>query len=111
MKLLFVEDGSVDTNELDKLGINYIVFRQGSDAPRVVEVDDNRLRQQFIDEINAMSFEFSIYRRALQLACHYMEYEYPKKNDDIYYRKERELEMIFLDKAKEELEEQDVKNS
>ena len=51
--------------------------------------------------------EFKVYKRALELACHYMEYEYPKKNDDIYYRKERELEMIFLNKAKEELEEQE----
>lgn len=50
--------------------------------------------------------QLAIYKRALELACHYMEYEYPKKNDDIYYRKERELEMIFLNKAKEELGEQ-----
>ena len=50
--------------------------------------------------------ELKVYKRALELACHYMEYEYPKKNDDIYYRKERELEMIFLNKAKKELEEQ-----
>lgn len=50
--------------------------------------------------------ELKVYKRALELACHYMEYEYPKKNDDIYYRKEQELEMIFINKAKEELEEQ-----
>ena len=50
--------------------------------------------------------ELKVYKRALELVCHYMEYEYPKKNDDIYYRKDRELEMIFLNKAKKELEEQ-----
>ena len=50
--------------------------------------------------------ELKVYKKALELACYYMEYEYPKKNDDIYYRKDRELEMIFLDKAKKELEEQ-----
>lgn len=50
--------------------------------------------------------QIALYKRALELACHYMEYEYPKKNDDIYYRKEQELEMIFLDKAQKELEEQ-----
>ena len=49
--------------------------------------------------------ELKVYKRALELVCHYMEYEYPKKNDDIYYRKDRELEMIFLNKAKKELEE------
>lgn len=55
--------------------------------------------------------ELTLYKRALELACHYMEYEYPKKNDDIYYRKEQELEMIFLYQAKKELEEKDVTNN
>ena len=57
--------------------------------------------------MSSVDKELKVYRRALELACHYMEYEYPKKNDDIYYRKDRELEMIFLNKAKEELEEQE----
>lgn len=56
--------------------------------------------------MSSVDKELKVYKRALELACHYMEYEYPKKNDDIYYRKERELEMIFKNKAKEELEEQ-----
>ena len=58
------------------------------------------------DTADAFYKELKVYKRALELACHYMEYEYPKKNDNIYYRKERELEMIFKNKAKEELEEQ-----
>lgn len=105
MKLLFIEDGSVDTNELDKFGVNYIVCRQGSDAPKIIEVDEGNLQRRYINDINAISLELSKYKRALQLACHYMEYEYPKKNDDIYYRKEQELEMIFLNQANEEFEE------
>lgn len=60
---------------------------------------------KFSDNVNRIKRDLAIYKRALELACHYMEYEYPKKNDDIYYRKEKELEMIFLNKAKEELEE------
>lgn len=46
--------------------------------------------------------ELTLYKKALELICYYIEYEYPKKNDDIYYRKARELEMIFLNKAKGE---------
>ena len=59
------------------------------------------------DTVDAFYKELKVYKRALELTCHYMEYDYPKKNDDIYYRKDRELEMIFLNKAKEELEEQE----
>ena len=50
--------------------------------------------------------QIAIYKRALELTCHDMEYDYTKKNDDIYYRKDREVEMIFINKAMEELEEQ-----
>ena len=60
-----------------------------------------KLKAEFCDKDQ----QIAIYKRALELACHYMEYDYPKKNDDIYYRKDRELEMIFINKAKEELEE------
>ena len=105
MKLLFIEDGSVDTNELDKFGVNYVVCRQGSDAPKMIEVDAVNFKNHYIQDINSLSLELSKYKRALQLACHYMEYDYPKKNDDIYYRKEQELEMIFLNQANEEFEE------
>ena len=49
--------------------------------------------------------ELALYKKALELACYYMEYKYSKKNDDIYYRKARELEMIFLEQAKEQLNE------
>ena len=70
----------------------------------------HKLPKKIVEEIkdNVDLKELAIYKRALELACHYMEYEYPKKNDDIYYRKERELEMIFMNKAKKELEEQYV---
>lgn len=54
--------------------------------------------------------ELALYKKALQLACYYMEYEYPKKNDDIYYRKEQELEMIFLQQAKEKIDEEKSNN-
>lgn len=54
--------------------------------------------------------QLEIYKQALELACYYMEYEYPKQNDDIYYRKAQELEMIFLDQAKKELEKQNVED-
>ena len=67
------------------------------------EYQANETRKKYIEELDKV---LAIYKRALELACHYMEYDYPKKNDDIYYRKDRELEMIFLNKAKEELEEQ-----
>ena len=38
-KILLVEDGSVDLAELEKLGIDYIVYRQGSTPPRIVELE------------------------------------------------------------------------
>jgi len=38
-KILLVEDGSVDTAKLDTLGIDYIVYRQGSTPPRIVELE------------------------------------------------------------------------
>lgn len=37
-KMLLIEDGSVDTNKLDALGINYIIYRQGSQKPEIIEV-------------------------------------------------------------------------
>lgn len=42
-KLLFVEDGSVDVDELKEtvegLNINIVVYRQGSEKPMLVEVE------------------------------------------------------------------------
>jgi RNA binding exosome subunit len=37
-KVLLIEDGSVDTDKLDALGINYIVYRQGSQKPEIIEI-------------------------------------------------------------------------
>ena len=34
MKILLIEDGSIDTDRLEKIGIPYIVYRQGSKPPR-----------------------------------------------------------------------------
>lgn len=37
-RVLLIEDGSVDTDKLDALGINYIVYRQGSQKPEIIEI-------------------------------------------------------------------------
>lgn len=39
-KILLVEDGSVDTEKLDLLGIDYIVYRQGSKPPYLIEIGE-----------------------------------------------------------------------
>lgn len=39
-KILLVEDGSVDTEKLDLLGIDYIVYRQGSKPPYFIEIGE-----------------------------------------------------------------------
>lgn len=36
--MLLVEDGSVDTDKLDELGIKYIVYRQGSQKPEMIKI-------------------------------------------------------------------------
>lgn len=36
--ILLVEDGSVDTDKLDRLGIKYIVYRQGSQKPEILRI-------------------------------------------------------------------------
>ena len=36
--VLLIEDGSVDTDKLDALGINYIVYRQGSQKPEIIDI-------------------------------------------------------------------------
>lgn len=59
---------------------------------------------EYYNKMCELSEELAIYKRALELACYYMEYEYPKQDDDIYYRKAQELEMIFIKQAKEKLE-------
>ena len=40
IKILLVEDGSVDTEKLDLLGIDYIVYRQGSKPPYFIEIGE-----------------------------------------------------------------------
>ena len=44
--ILLVEDGSVDTNKLDELGIKYLVYRQGSQKPEIIKlwegIDEDR---------------------------------------------------------------------
>ena len=47
-----------------------------------------------------------ILEKALELICDYMEYDYFKQNDDIWYRKSKDLEMYFKNKAKELLEDE-----
>lgn len=46
-QLLFVEDGSLDIDELSKAingtNIQIIVYRQGSNIPKLVEVSDERM--------------------------------------------------------------------
>ena len=37
-QILFVEDGSVDFADLERLGITYVVYRQGSTPPIVVDI-------------------------------------------------------------------------
>ena len=33
-KILLIEDGSIDTDRLEEIGIPYIVYRQGAKPPR-----------------------------------------------------------------------------
>ena len=61
--------------------------------------------EKIADFITDLQQENAVLKKALEMACYYMEYEYPKKNDDIYYRKAQELEMIFIEKAKESIDE------
>ena len=37
-RVLLIEDGSVDLEELEKLGIEYIVYRKGSNPPYWIEI-------------------------------------------------------------------------
>lgn len=39
-KILLVEDGSVDTDQLEELGIEYIIYRQGSKPPYFIEIEE-----------------------------------------------------------------------
>lgn len=39
-KILLVEDGSVDTDKLDEMGIEYIVYREKSIPPQIIEIGD-----------------------------------------------------------------------
>lgn len=54
-----------------------------------------------IDLLAQANKQLEDYKNAYRELCYYVEYEYPKKNDDIWYRKAQELEMIFLNKVKE----------
>lgn len=58
-------------------------------------------KDKLIIEKNNKIKELEYYKEAYRELCHYVEYDYPKQNDDIWYRKEQELEMIFLNKVKE----------
>lgn len=83
---------------LAKVGVN--------DIPSVIDQLVGKNCGEYADMYNEyknQQKELENYKKALELICYYIEYEYPKKNDDIYYRKARELEMIFLNKAKERL--------
>lgn len=37
-KFLLVEDGSIDTSILDKYNVPYVVYRQGSTPPKVIDM-------------------------------------------------------------------------
>lgn len=37
-KFLLVEDGSIDTSMLDKYNVPYVVYRQGSTPPKVIDM-------------------------------------------------------------------------
>ena len=91
-------------SSVDKEYYEYLMSQDKSDL--AIEIMNLEMPlNEAKDTADAFYKELKVYKRALELACHYMEYDYPKKNDDIYYRKDRELEMIFLNKAKKELEE------
>ena len=93
-------------SSVDKEYYEYLMSQDKSDL--AIEIMNLEMPlNEAKDTADAFYKELKVYKRALELACHYMEYDYPKKNDDIYYRKDRELEMIFLNKAKKELEEQE----
>lgn len=111
MQILFVEDGTVDTTKLDILGVKYVICQQGSNSPKIIEVDDRDLTSRYIKDINEMSIEISIYKRALELACEGIRDKLNYK--DIGTNKElnaEELEQMFIYQAKKELEIQDVKD-
>ena len=92
-------------SSIDKEYYEYLMSQDKSDL--AIEIMNLEMPlNEAKNTADAFYKELKVYKRALELACHYMEYDYPKKNDDIYYRKDRELEMIFINKAKEELEEQ-----
>ena len=91
-------------SSVDKEYYEYLMSQDKSDL--AIEIMNLEMPlNEAKDTADAFYKELKVYKRALELACHYMEYDYPKKNDDIYYRKDRELEMIFINKAKKELEE------
>lgn len=79
--------------------------RDGADnIPSIIDQLAGKNCGKYADMYNdykKLKQELALYKKAFELACYYMEYEYPKKNDDIWYRKEQELEMIFLNKVKE----------
>ena len=72
------------TNDLEKIISNY--------------VDSNI---SFYEENKKLKEQNKILEKALELICDYMEYDYSKKNDDVWYRKSKDLEMYFKNKAEE----------
>lgn len=60
--------------------------------------------EQLQQENAQLKKEIETLQKALELICYYMEYKYWKKDDDIWYRKDKELYMYFIDQAKKEIE-------
>ena len=107
MKILCVEDGSIDIDAIESDGLRngkILVYRQGATPPFMLDIGDADK-----DE------ELAIYKRALELACNDIQDMYcsdyctctrdesckGKCCYQIYYDKEQ-----FLNQAKKELEEQ-----
>lgn len=38
IKFLLIEDGSVNENELKKLNVPYLIYRQGANKPEIIEM-------------------------------------------------------------------------
>lgn len=38
IRVLLIEDGSVDENDLEKLNIPYLIYRQGANKPEIIEM-------------------------------------------------------------------------
>jgi len=106
MKILCVEDGSVDIDKIEQEGLQdgkILVYRQGARPPFVLDLDDPD--------------QLANYKRALQLENKErfigVEGMWMLENGKRtkFINNAEELTNYYLDKAKKELEKQDVKNS